>query len=211
MKVYFHLNLSGFSNCYVVVNEKTNEAILIDPGEITEKIIEQIEGNNYKLVAVLITHNHGSHVNGLKTLRKIYSPKIFGAEWEIAKNNTTIITGDGKLRLAGFIVDTDYLGRGLKAQFKQADRLNDKFTCVLNSEDLDNNEIVIPNVTFAVLDEKGKVLEEITTNEKGIAETSRFALRDYSKLTLKEVKTDKWYVLNDKEIKVQLKENVYYY
>ena len=73
--------------------------------------------------------------------------------------------------------------------------------------DLDNNEIVIPNVTFAVLDEKGKVLEEITTNEKGIAETSRFALRDYSKLTLKEVKTDKWYVLNDKEIKVQLKEN----
>lgn len=104
MKVYFHLNLSGFSNCYVVVNEKTNEAILIDPGEITEKIIEQIEGNNYKLVAVLITHNHGSHVNGLKTLRKIYSPKIFGAEWEIAKNNTTIITGDGKLRLAGFTI-----------------------------------------------------------------------------------------------------------
>lgn len=104
MKVYFHLNLSGFSNCYVVVNEKTNESILIDPGEITEKIIEQIEGNNYKLVAVLITHNHGSHVNGLKTLRKIYSPKIIGAEWEIAKNNTTIITGDGKLRLAGFTI-----------------------------------------------------------------------------------------------------------
>ena len=73
--------------------------------------------------------------------------------------------------------------------------------------DLDNNEIVIPNVTFAVLDDKGKVLEEITTNEKGIAETSRFAIRDYATLTLKETKTDKWYVLNDKEIKVQLKEN----
>ena len=39
MKVYFHLNLNGFSNSYIVVNEKTNEVILIDPGQITERII----------------------------------------------------------------------------------------------------------------------------------------------------------------------------
>ncbi|MCI8460710.1 MAG: histidine--tRNA ligase [Bacilli bacterium] len=50
-----------------------------------------------------------------------------------------------ELRLAGFIVDTEYTGRGLKGQFKQADRLNAKFTCVLNSEDLDNNEVKIKN------------------------------------------------------------------
>ena len=50
-----------------------------------------------------------------------------------------------ELRLSGFIVDTEYVGRGLKAQFKQADRLNAKFSCVLNSEDLNNNEIKIKN------------------------------------------------------------------
>ena len=50
-----------------------------------------------------------------------------------------------ELRLAGFIVDTEYTGRALKGQFKQADRLNAKFTCVLNSEDLDNNEVKIKN------------------------------------------------------------------
>ena len=50
-----------------------------------------------------------------------------------------------ELRLAGFIVDTEYTGRGLKGQFKQADRLNAKFIAVLNSEDLDNNEIKIKN------------------------------------------------------------------
>ena len=50
-----------------------------------------------------------------------------------------------ELRLAGFIVDTEYTGRGLKAQFKQADRLKAKFISVLNSEDLDNNEIKIKN------------------------------------------------------------------
>ena len=47
--------------------------------------------------------------------------------------------------MSGFIVDTEYTGRSLKAQFKQADRLKAKFTCVLNSEDLNNNEVKIKN------------------------------------------------------------------
>ena len=104
MKVYFHLNLGGFSNCYIVVNEKTSEAIIIDPGKITEEIISRIEDNHLKLVAVLITHNHGSHAGGLHTLRKIYSPKILAADWEVAGENTTVISGDGNTRLAKMIV-----------------------------------------------------------------------------------------------------------
>ena len=50
-----------------------------------------------------------------------------------------------ELRVAGFIVDTEYTGRSLKGQFKQADRLKAKFICVLNSEDLNNNEVKIKN------------------------------------------------------------------
>ena len=50
-----------------------------------------------------------------------------------------------ELRMSGFIVETEYTGRSLKGQFKQADRLNAKYIAVLNSEDLDNNEIKIKN------------------------------------------------------------------
>lgn len=50
-----------------------------------------------------------------------------------------------ELRLNGFNVDTEYTSRSLKSQFKQADRLKSKFTAVLNSDDLDNNEIKIKN------------------------------------------------------------------
>ena len=50
-----------------------------------------------------------------------------------------------ELRMAGFIVDTEYTGRALKGQFKQADRLNAKYVVVLNSEDLENNKIKIKN------------------------------------------------------------------
>ena len=40
------------------------------------------------------------------------------------------------LRGNGFRVDTEYTSRGLKGQFKQADRLNSKFLIILNDEDL---------------------------------------------------------------------------
>jgi len=104
MKVYFHLNLGGFSNCYVVVNEANREAIIIDPGQVTDELIEQLESESYHLAGVLVTHNHGSHVHGLKTLRKIYSPKILAADWEVAREETTVISGDGKIRLGGMLV-----------------------------------------------------------------------------------------------------------
>lgn len=104
MKIYFHLNEGGFSNCYLVVNEISNKAIIIDPGKITKDIIARIEDNHLNLAAVLITHNHGSHADGLRTLRKIYSPKVFAADWAVAADDTTVITGDGMTEIDGMQV-----------------------------------------------------------------------------------------------------------
>ena len=104
MKIYFHINEGGFSNCYLVVNEISNQAIIIDPGKITKEMIARIEDNHLNLAAVLITHNHGSHADGLKTLRKIYSPKVFAADWTVAANDTTVITGDGTTQIEGMQV-----------------------------------------------------------------------------------------------------------
>ena len=63
--------------------------------------------------------------------------------------------------------------------------------------DLDNKEVKLQGVKFDVLDENGKVLETITTDENGDAYTSRYAIRDYSKLTIREKETLENYVLND--------------
>lgn len=104
MKIYFRLNIGGFSNCYIVSNENTGEAVIIDPGKITDEIINVIERNRLKLSGVFITHNHGSHVHGLSTLRKIYTPKIFAADWEVAGSDTNVLTGDGRARIAGLVV-----------------------------------------------------------------------------------------------------------
>lgn len=59
------------------------------------------------------------------------------------KNYALYLTQE--LRLNGFTVETEYTNRGLKGQFKQADRLNSKYLIILNSLDLENNMVTIKN------------------------------------------------------------------
>ncbi len=73
--------------------------------------------------------------------------------------------------------------------------------------DKDNNEIKLEGVEFEVLDENDNVLEKIVTNENGEALTSRYPIRDFSKLKLRESKTLENYVLSDEEKTITLKEN----
>ncbi len=47
------------------------------------------------------------------------------------------------LRMNGFIVETDYLGKSFKSQFKSVDRFNSKYVIILNSEDLKNYEVKV--------------------------------------------------------------------
>lgn len=105
MKLYFHLNIEGFSNCYLIVNEFTKEAVIVDPGIITAQIIDNIERNNCKLSGVLVTHNHGSHVHGLKTLQKIYSPQVFAADPEVDGSRTVVLIDEGIIQVAGMTVE----------------------------------------------------------------------------------------------------------
>lgn len=50
-----------------------------------------------------------------------------------------------ELRMNGFSCDTEYTGRNLKSQFKQADRLNASMLVILNDDDLKNNMLKVKN------------------------------------------------------------------
>lgn len=73
--------------------------------------------------------------------------------------------------------------------------------------DKDNNEIKLKGVKFEVQDKDGKILETIITDKNGEALTSKYVLRDYKNLYIKEKETDSKYVLNDKLVKVKLEAN----
>ena len=73
--------------------------------------------------------------------------------------------------------------------------------------DQDKNEIKLKGVKFNVLDENNNVLETIVTNDEGEAVTSRYAVRDFEKLTLQEVETLDNYKLTEEPQTIELKAN----
>ena len=83
MKIYQLYSVYGFSNGYGVCNEESMEALLVDPGEVTTTMIDQIENKAYSLKAALITHSHIHHCRGLKALMRIYDPVVYASNTKL--------------------------------------------------------------------------------------------------------------------------------
>ena len=61
MKVF--TNGDFFENTYLINNQQ-NEAILVDPGEGLDEYLEEL--NQYNIKAILLTHGHMDHIDGIK-------------------------------------------------------------------------------------------------------------------------------------------------
>ena len=57
-------------NCYIIKDDKNKECLIVDPGAEFEKIKK--ETGNYKVLKILLTHNHFDHVGALDELLKEY-------------------------------------------------------------------------------------------------------------------------------------------
>ena len=64
------------TNCYIVADEETKEAMVIDPGGEPEKIIEMLDILGVNLKYIYLTHCHGDHIGGLKKLKNVKGGKI---------------------------------------------------------------------------------------------------------------------------------------
>ena len=57
-------------NCSILGDAATGDAIVVDPGDEVERILEIIRRHNLKVRAIVSTHTHIDHVGGLATLHK---------------------------------------------------------------------------------------------------------------------------------------------
>jgi len=62
---------------YLLINEKNQNACVIDPSE-AKPIIDFVEKKNINLKFILNTHHHHDHVGGNNELKKKYGAKIVG-------------------------------------------------------------------------------------------------------------------------------------
>jgi hydroxyacylglutathione hydrolase len=55
-------------NCHIIGDPKTHEALVIDPGDDAERILEVIKRHKLHVTAIIITHTHIDHVGGLRRI-----------------------------------------------------------------------------------------------------------------------------------------------
>lgn len=60
------------TNCYILGNEETASAWIIDPGCDGRQIIHRIEKHAVNPVAVLLTHTHWDHITALGELKQLW-------------------------------------------------------------------------------------------------------------------------------------------
>lgn len=64
------------TNCYIVQDEASKEALAIDPGGEVEKIMDMIDTLGAKLKYIFLTHCHADHAYGVNDLRGRTGAKV---------------------------------------------------------------------------------------------------------------------------------------
>ncbi len=72
------------TNCYFVVNQKTNECVVIDPGAYGKQLAAKAREHGVTPVAILLTHGHCDHVEGSEGFVNEFPVKIYAHEAEKA-------------------------------------------------------------------------------------------------------------------------------
>jgi glyoxylase-like metal-dependent hydrolase (beta-lactamase superfamily II) len=111
-------------NCYIVRRDDSDRALIIDPGDEPDKLLEAIEGLGVGLDAILLTHTHFDHVGAVAPVAKATGAEVWVPviEKDVLANIMDFVPWPGfgpfesydaehtleggeKLQLAGFDID----------------------------------------------------------------------------------------------------------
>lgn len=74
-----HLPIFTDNYVYLVVAPHLGKALVIDPGE-AKAVSDYLATHSLELEAILLTHHHYDHIDGVEELRQRFGPKVYGAK-----------------------------------------------------------------------------------------------------------------------------------
>jgi len=75
------------TNCYLVYDDTSRQAIVVDPGEEASVIVEKIDKFQLNVIQIILTHGHGDHISAVDTVRNKYSVEV-----AIGKDDAEMLT-----------------------------------------------------------------------------------------------------------------------
>jgi hydroxyacylglutathione hydrolase len=94
----------GFSNTYLIGPDDGGDAVLVDPGVFDAPLLEAVEKNGLYVRSILITHAHNAHINGIRSLRKVYNAEIYANQPSVLDFPAYRVQEGNVLALGGFSV-----------------------------------------------------------------------------------------------------------
>jgi len=74
------------TNCFLVGDTETHEALIIDPGfdrnSEAKTILKEIERNDFEVKYIVNTHGHSDHIGGNRTLKELTKAPILIHEYD---------------------------------------------------------------------------------------------------------------------------------
>ncbi len=104
MRFYSLFSSVGFSNTYLLGPDGGGDALLIDPGVFDAPLLQAVEGNRLYVRSILVTHAHNAHINGIRSLLKVYEGTIYANQPSILDFPARHIQGGDVLTLGDFTV-----------------------------------------------------------------------------------------------------------
>lgn len=111
MKVRKVLLPVAAENCYIAINENTNESIIVDPGSASERIEKAVEESGAKPVAIVLTHGHFDHAGEAAYMAEKYGVKVYAHQAQKEELEKASINLSGYMNGKSMIYKADeYLG-----------------------------------------------------------------------------------------------------
>lgn len=106
-RLKLNTTLGEQTNCYIIVDEETKEAIVIDPACEVEKIVEMLKILEAKLKYIYITHCHADHTGAVVSLKNTCGGKILIHRSESENINNPAVTLNYYIGMPDIELETD--------------------------------------------------------------------------------------------------------
>lgn len=104
-------------NAYILIDEQSRDALIIDPGDEGDSLVKYLESLKINLKAILLTHGHIDHVGAVDAVRDAYSVPVYISELDM-KFIEQRKMAFGKMRRADYFLKEgdDFLFSGKKVE-----------------------------------------------------------------------------------------------